>query len=138
VDTHSLITLATSDATQLRLVLQPHVVLVRSRWPLASLWQAHQVGEAGEQARMAKAALDAHDGGAQTMVCWWGTGNAQGVQQGVLPDRDAAWMSSLASCGIPLQTALEQAPSGFDFAAWFTLALRHGWLQGALPLEAAQ
>lgn len=143
VDTASLLALGTSDPAQVRLALQPHVLTLRSTWPLDGLWRAHQAGHADEQAEAAQAALDTHGGEVQTVVCWWGDANASagtppGVRQVALGHGEAAWMALLSTPGHSLHTALDQAPPGFDFAAWFTQALRQGWLQGAMPLDAAQ
>jgi hypothetical protein len=134
VDTDSLLALGSADPAQLRLALQPHVMTVCATWPLDGLWRAQQAGSADEQALGVQAVLSAHGGETQTVVCWWG----EGVQQCVLNDADAAWMALLSTTGISLHTALDRAPPDFDFAAWFTQALRQGWLQGAQACEAAQ
>ncbi len=154
VDTDSLLALASVDPARLRLVLQPHVVTVRANWPLDGLWRAHQSGHADAQAQAVQAALAVHDGATEAVLCWWGVPDVSadvaagamraltteasaavhGVQQCPLSNDDAAWMALLGTPGTSLQAALDQAPPGFDFSAWFTQALRQGWLQGAAPL----
>jgi hypothetical protein len=131
VDANSLLTLAAVDPTQVRLVLQPHVMTVRANWPLDALWRAHQTGSADVQALVMQTALAAHGAETQTVMCWW----RDGLAQCVLSERDACWFALLATPDTSLQAALDQGPPDFDFAAWFTQALHHGWLLGAQALS---
>jgi hypothetical protein len=144
LDADSLHRLRTEDPAQLALVLQPHVAVLRASWPVHGLWLAHQL-PAAQRAAAADFALQEAKGQGQAVVLWWsdaagvtneadaGTDSAgqPGVQQALLNPPDAAWMASLLSPDVSLGPALSQAPAAFNFSAWFTQALRRGWLQGA-------
>ncbi len=145
MDAHALQALGQGDPGALALLLQPHVQVCRSPWPLAELWHAHQraaADPAAAQRLMGSLAHGAHangvpangDGGA---VVWWCT-VAHAAQVAPLSQADAAWMADLRDQQASLGTLLSRHPptSGFDFGGWWLRALRHGWLRGTAPWPA--
>lgn len=122
LDADSLQRLGDTDAHKLRLHLLPCVQVLRSSWPVGSLWQAHQ--RPLEQQEHAAADALTH-GQAETVVIWrqpWL------VQIKSLPAADANWMAALSDAPVSLAELLDKAAAGFDFTAWLGEALRHGWL----------
>ncbi len=154
LDLASLRQLSDANPEQVQLVLQPHVAVLQSPWPVHGLWLAHQL-PAGQQAAAASVALQREPGDtgtagvAQAVVLWWADeagfrgepsdttelGFKPGVQQALLRPAEAAWMQHLMAPGTSLHHALSQAPSGLHFSDWFTQALQRQWLQGARPLH---
>lgn len=91
-------TLAAAEAPDLRPVLAGAVGLIESRWPLATLWEAHQPGRRGP------VEVDLHAGGDRVLVdrpAWHP--RVRGIESG-----DFRFLSAVA-CGAPLGTALESA-----------------------------
>lgn len=129
LDHESLQRLGDSAPRSLHLQLKPCVQVVMSPWPLADLWQAHQLPEA-EQAAMAEAALrDARKHGAT--VVWRSPWQVQMLE---VPAEQGLWMQSLQEHATHRTEAsslgglLNQAPQGLDFSAWLTMAVMQGWL----------
>ena len=123
--------LAETDPATLRLVLAPGSALVASRWPIASIWQAHQ--RAGDDHRFdaVRAAFAAHRGEAAFVVR---EGFAARVH--ALDAPDAAFVRALlADPRAPLAAALDAAGPGLDFTRWLARALREGWLATIDTLE---
>lgn len=120
----SLALLGTHDPAHLQIQLRPGLSLVRSNWPVVTLWQAHQTTGAVEHARQALLKSQA-----ETAVVWCPQWRAEVL---ALPDAMVDWMSALApSTARPLpclSTLLETAPEGFDLGQWLALALQHGWI----------
>lgn len=129
LDHESLQRLGDSPPRSLHLRLKPCVQVVMSPWPLAALWQAHQLPEA-EQAAVAEAALrEAKNLGAT--VVWRSPWEVQMLE---VPAEQGLWMQSLQAHA-PHRTAtsslgslLNQAPHGLDFSAWLTMAVMQGWV----------
>jgi hypothetical protein len=141
LDAESVSLLSGADPDEVSLVLQAHVLMLDTVWPVDALWRAHQL-PADQQVAAAEAVLRAHGAQARnphTLLLWWSAAPASsespGVQQRLLPPEQAAWMRSLAS--LSLGAALQQAPTGFDFSAWLQDALRQGWLLGARMRQAS-
>jgi hypothetical protein len=144
LDADSLSLLSDADPDEVILVLQDHVLMLDTDWPVDALWRAHQL-PADQQVAAAEAVLRAHGAQAaglttadrcrkpQTMLLWWSAApaspEAPGVQHRLLPPEQADWLRSVQA--MSLGAALEQAPTGVDFSAWLQDALRHGWLLGA-------
>jgi hypothetical protein len=147
LDLASLRQLSEANPEHVQLVLQPHVSVLQSPWPVHGLWLAHQL-PADQQAAAASLALQRDEGqagtggGVQDVVLWWADdgepGGKPGVQQALLRPADASWMLRLMVPGTSLGLALSQAPAGLRFSDWFTLALQRQWLQGARPLHLDQ
>ncbi len=163
LDAGSLSLLSDANPDEVSLVLQAHVLMLDTDWPVDALWRAHQL-PADQQVAAAEAVLRAHGAHAaqttetshpsqacldtppapahtlQTVLLWWSaapaSGESPGVQQRLLPSEQAAWMRSLKA--LSLGAALQQSPPGFDFSAWLQDALRQGWLLGARMRQAAQ
>ncbi|MDO9238216.1 MAG: putative DNA-binding domain-containing protein [Aquabacterium sp.] len=123
VDTDSLQRLGDTAPQNLRLHLQPHVHILTSAWPVASLWTAHRL-DSPQQEDAARSALQAGSG--ETAVVWRHDWHGQVQVQG-LPAPVAAWMQQVAG-EHDLATLLNQADGDFDFTAWLTEALTKGWL----------
>lgn len=129
LDADSLQRLGDTEPGELSLVLHPGVTLLSSPWPLLALWQAHQqpAGDARDEAA-ASAWMNAADSRQpRWFVVWRQPWRAQVAE---LSAPDASWMRCWATQGepVPLAHALDAAHADFDFQAWLTTALRHGWL----------
>ncbi|MBH2015834.1 MAG: putative DNA-binding domain-containing protein [Burkholderiales bacterium] len=143
LDADSLQRLADTDPGELRLVLHPGVTLLHSTWPLQALWQAHEqpAGDARNEAAaraLTGGAANATAAAPRWFVVWRHPWRAQVAE---LSAPHAGWMrgwgaapstpsppSPSAAPSRTLADALDQAPADFDFQAWLTDALRHGWL----------
>lgn len=112
--------LAQHDPAQLRLALAPGSALVDSRWPVASIWQAHQRDDA-QRFDAVRAAFDAGRGEAAFVV-------RQGLAARVhaLDAADAAFTRALLA-GASLAAALDASPD-FAFDRWLARALAERWL----------
>lgn len=128
----SLALLGTQDPAHLQLELRPGLSVIRSDWPVVTLWQAHQSAsaEGPPQADMLdklRQALLARQ--AETAVVWRPQWRAEVL---ALPEAMVDWMSALApSANQPapcLSILLDNAHADFDLAQWLALALHHGWI----------
>jgi len=119
--------LAEADPSALQLRLRPGSALLASAFPVATIWQAHRSHAAGRFEPVRAALAAGH--GEQALV--WRAGWRAAVC--TLSDADAAFTAALLA-GRSLGAALEAA-SGFDFAAWLTVALQQGWLAGVAVAE---
>ncbi len=130
-DAESLNLLASTDPSQLVMVLMPGTELLLSRWPLAAIHHAHHVppDEADAAFEAVRGLLGAvTDGSTPSAVLVARAGWRAGLH--TLDAPAARWTQSLLG-GQPLDQALAAAGEGFDFAAWLATALRHAWLKGA-------
>lgn len=121
-DRSSFALLVESDPAGLTLDLAPGCAVLRSTWPVASIFAAHQDGGPGfEQvgARM-------RDRVAEDVVVWR-AGLRPQVRQ-ALPG-EAALLDALL-CGMPVLGAVDAAPE-LDFQAWLGPAFECGLLLGA-------
>lgn len=129
LDHSSLQRLGDSAPRSLHMQLKPCVQVVMSPWPLADLWQAHQLPEA-EQAAVAEAALQNAKGLGATVV-WRSPWQLQMME---VPAEQGQWMRLLQAHALDRTEAsslgglLNQAPAGLDFSAWLTMAVTQGWV----------
>lgn len=118
--------LAECDPAALWLRARPGLTLQRSRWPIASIWQAHQ----GPDVAVALATLDLDQPEAALV---WRDGWRGAVAR--LDEPQAAFTEAVLG-GASLGAALEAAPPDLDFTAWLTQALQQQWfiaVEGAAP-----
>ncbi len=124
-DPPSLALLAQADPAALGLVLAPGCMCLDSRWPVASIVNAHlasqpSIEEAGERLRA---------GQGEVALVW-----REGLQprvRGTLPGEPALLEAVLA--GASLGTALDTA-GDLDFGAWLPLAVQTRLLLGVRPM----
>lgn len=137
-DRASLALLAELDPAALRLRLAPGSALLESRWPVVTIWQAHQAPEPGSadasQAALAdadsrwalvRAALAGRRG--ETALVWRDGWRARVAAPA---PAEAALIGALLS-GASLGDALQAAGPALDFGAWLAGALQTGRLLGA-------
>lgn len=125
--------LGDTDPARLWLRLAPGTAVLRSRWPIVTLWQAHQWSHQNaadappDRFAAARAALAAGQG--ETALVW-----RQGWRARVaaLPPAQADFTEALLARQA-LTGALDAAPD-LDFAAWLGEAVQQGWL---VAVEAA-
>lgn len=118
--------LGTDDPAALTMVLRPGLVLLSSRWPVATIWQAHRSADPQRFAPVREAF--AQQRGEHALV--WRDGWRPRVS--VLAEPDARFMQALLAAS-PLATALDAAGDEFAFEPWLVQALQHGWLAAVLP-----
>jgi Putative DNA-binding domain len=120
-DAESLALLEAHDPRDVMLLLTPGTALLESRWPVATLFAAHQAG--GGALTAARDALAAQRGeGVLVARKGW-----RAAVHSIEPVT-GAWLRGILG-GVSLAQALEAAAPGFDFTAWLTRALGEGWLQ---------
>jgi hypothetical protein len=124
--------LANDDPAQLQLLMQPGTALIGSRWPIATMWQAHR-SSADDRFAAVRDALAAGVG--EAALVWRDGWRAQVT---TLPAADAAFTAAVLARQ-PLLQALDAAGADFAFEPWLLDALRHGRLaavatHGADPL----
>jgi hypothetical protein len=143
--------LALADAADCRLQLSPGVALLRSRWPVATLWQVHQP-QRGDAAGKAGADVDADAhghvdtdtdplaparaalarGDAEAALVWRSGWRAR-VQ--ALSAGDAAFTDAVLAgrtLGEALQAPADAGHPDWPFEPWLLLALQQGWLAAVL------
>lgn len=122
---HHIERLAEIDPAQLSLTLAPGAALIDSRWPIASIWQAHQQQDAQrfDAVRQAFAM--------QRGESAWVVREGWTVRVKAVDDPSAAFMRAVLAGGC-LADALDAAGPGFAFDGWLVQALRGGWLQSVL------
>lgn len=109
--------LAERDPVALWLRPRPGLALLRSRWPIASIWQAHQTPDPAN----AVAALDLQQ--AEAALVW-----RKGWRGAVaLLDEPQAAFTDAVLGGASLGAALDVASPDLDFTAWLTQALQQQW-----------
>lgn len=116
--------LAEQPAQALRLVLRPGCGLLRSAWPVASIWHAHQPAalHAANRFDAVRAAFAAERGEAAFV---WREGLQVCVEAVDTPTADfTAAVLDRAS----LAAALDAAGPAFDFAHWLQRAVQEAWL----------
>jgi Putative DNA-binding domain len=113
--------LASHEPDQIWLVLRPGITVLRSNWPVASIWRAHRSDHADRFASV-HAALD--QGVAEDALVWrdgW-RGTVDAVDSAQL-----AFAQALLD-GSPLAVALDRAGDAFSFERWLHDALARHWL----------
>jgi hypothetical protein len=122
---HTFTLLGQEGTEGLRFICAPGWAVVRSKWPVVQIRQAHEkAGECCPGLTDVAAALRA--GQAENALVWRRGWKAQ-VQ--VLSDEDARWCEALAS-GETLGAALALAGENFVFEPWLLQALREFWVLG--------
>lgn len=120
-------------AERLHLALMPGVRWLCSDWPVAALKDAH--AHEDEAARTAAAAQALEEGSSGAVLVWRQGGQARWLN---IPDAWAAWTHEvLSDARTSLADHLDRAPAEFDFTAWLTAALSHGWFRRLQALQAA-
>jgi hypothetical protein len=131
LDAGSLSRLESIDPARLHLRLMPGTALLRSPWPIVSIYRAHQLeGVVAEHAfARVRDAIAARRGEDALVV-------RQGWRAVVFEPTaaDARWMQSLLA-GDTLAQAIERAGEGFDFTIWLQTAIRNAWVKGAVALD---
>lgn len=126
LDAASLQRLTTHDPAALTLVLCPGAGCIASAWPVASIVNAHGVG----QPSIEEAGRRLREGRAETALVW-----REGFRPRVreaLPG-EADFVAALQA-GRSLADALQAAPA-LDFAPWLSAAVPSGLLVGAAVLN---
>ena len=127
-DAASLWLLDQRDPAALTLRLCPGAAVLVSRWPIASIFEAHQQStDAG--LRDARAALEARR--AESV---WVARRGWRAMVSRVDAAGARWLRALLA-GDSLASALSAAGPGFDFTAWLAEALREEWLQGVAAIH---
>ena len=116
--------LASTDPALLRLQLAAGATVVDSRWPIATVWQAHHHDEPFDSVR---AAFEA--GRQEAALVWRGDGFVIHVE--ALDAGDASFTAALTR-GHCLAAALDAAGADFAFDRWLARALRSRWLMALL------
>ncbi len=118
------------DPAQLRLRLRPGLILIASRWPVATIWHAHQRSDTDRFAPVREALA----AGIAEHVLIARSGWRASVE--VLADDDAAFTAALLRA-VTLGRALDEAGGAFSFERWLQRALAHSWLQAVERIDAA-
>jgi hypothetical protein len=136
----SLQRLADTDPSRLRLRLAPGAAVVRSRWPVASIWRAHEAPGpraadaplAADAARLARVRAMLAAGEGECAFAWRAGWR---VQVTIADAATAAFLEALVA-GSDLAAALDRADAvgEFTFDAWLAQALANGALRGAEPV----
>ena len=119
--------LGESEPSQLRLRLRPGLACIASRWPVATIWQAHRSDEADRFAPVRDAL--AAERGETALVSrpqWRATVSA-------IDQPSARFLAALLE-GVALHHALDAAGARFEFEAWLHDAVRQQWLQAVEPM----
>lgn len=125
----TLAVLAEHAPDRLRLLLQPHVHVLASRWPIARIHAAHALHADAAAFEAARVALALGESDAVVVAR---RGWRAGVERIDAPTW--AWMDALQH-GDSLEAAQAAAGADFDLAAWLARALGAGWLWQAETLS---
>lgn len=118
------------DPLHLVLRLRPALTLVVSRWPVATIWQAHRGDEVDRFAPVRQALADhVAETALVARPSWRAT-----VQ--MVDEPTACFMAALQD-GATLASALDGAGAAFQFEPWLHDAVRQGWLQAVEPATTA-
>lgn len=118
--------LGSDDPARLAMVLRPGMVLVSSRWPVATIWRAHRQ-QGPDRFAAVREAFDA-DRGEHALA--WREGWRPRVN--ALGEADARFTRALLAAHT-VSAALDAAGPDFAFEPWLLQALQHGWLAAVLP-----
>jgi hypothetical protein len=116
--------LASTDPTRLRVQMAPGAAVIASRFPIVTVWRAHQGTASFDDVRGAFNA--AH---AETAFVWREPGHAVRVE--AVSTSDAAFTAALIEQR-PLAAALDEAGDTFAFDRWLAHALGARWLVALL------
>jgi hypothetical protein len=117
------------EPAHLRLRLRPGLVLVASRWPVATVWQAHQ--RADEDRFVAVRATFAAQAQETALIARHGWR----ADVAALDAPTAAFITALQR-GDDLAHALEEVGAALAFDRWLQRALTNQWLQAVEPVAA--
>jgi len=114
------------DPSRLRVTLRPGLLLLRSRWPVATIWQTHRSHDADRFARRCATLLRA----AKANARWW-RGPGWRAEVEALDDGTFTFMSHLQQ-GATLggARARPRPTTRWAFDRWLQRALTQQWLQG--------
>jgi hypothetical protein len=113
---------------ELQLALRPGCVVLTSRWPVATIWSAHQ--QQGEGRFDAVRVAFASGAGEQALV--YRDGYAVRVEA---LDAITARFTAALIAGASLASALDDAGDSFAFEHWLVQALQQRWLVGVQLLQ---
>lgn len=119
--------LADDDAAACRLRLRPGTAVLASRWPVVTLWQAHQ-STAADRFEPLREAMARGDG-----QCALVHRDGWRVRVQTLADEPTASFTAAALAGQTLGMALECAGNAFRFEPWLVQALQQRWLLAVVP-----
>lgn len=120
--------LASDDAATLRLVLRPGAALIRSRWPVVTIWQAHR-RTTPDRFDAVRAALQAGQG----ETAWvWRDGWRATVD--AVDDSPARFVERVLA-GDAIDRALAVAGASFSFEQWLRDALARQWLDAVVGVD---
>lgn len=105
-----------------RLTLAPALRLIRSDWPVATIWQAHQAASPANAQSPAQSPAKPPPTGPEAALI---TRPAYDPHVHHLPAGGGAFVAALIA-GQPLGQAAEAAPDGFDLGALLSLLLTEG------------
>lgn len=136
LDAASIARLGDADPQRLHLELRPGVAVLRSRWPVVMLHEAHRHPDPASMLAAVREAL-ANGVGESALVSRSGAGSGWRAQVHRTDALTVAWTTRLLA-GDALTEALgavgDAAPgqdgAPFELAAWLTSALCEGWLKG--------
>ena len=130
-DLPSLQLLITSDPSVIKLCISNFQACFKSRWPLASIWLAHQSGTETHLLALEQIGLQIRQQVAQTALIWR-EGHRPRLREAMAGEAD--FLEALQqgeSLGQALQNNL-----AFDFSQWLPLAAQTGLLRGAQTVVA--
>lgn len=130
-DGASFASLAEADPEALQLRLAPGARVLRSTYPIVTIFDAHHQPDAGAAFDSARSLLGAGTG--ECALVWRDGWKARVC---AIDDADATWMEAILG-GRTVGQALQQASAGFDFERWLLDALQRQWLLGVTRLDAA-
>ena len=117
------------DPERLQVSLRGGCAVLRSSWPVASLWSAHQRDAADDRFAEVRALLAAGVG-EQAFV----SRDGYAVRVAALTPAAADFTAALLA-GSLLGEALDRAGEAFDFQAWLVQALQGRWLLAVHPTD---
>lgn len=118
--------LAEADPAMLTLRWRPGTRVLRSRWPVGSIWRAHR-SQAADRFAPVREALAQQRG--EAVLVWR---DAWRARVDPLDDGVADFMLAVQA-GHSLAVALDAAGPNFNFEPWLLQALQQGWLAAVLP-----
>jgi hypothetical protein len=130
-DLPSLQLLITSDPAVVKLCITSTQHCLESRWPLASIWLAHQVGPGAQPLDFEQVGRQIRQQVAQTVLIWR-DGLRPRLREAMAGEAD--FLAALQQ-GESLGQAVQMTPA-LDFSQWLPLAAQTGLLTGAKAIAA--
>ena len=124
--------LASDDPVTLRLALRPGVALIRSAWPIVSIWRAHRADDA--TADRFDAVRRAFEAGRRETAFVWRDGWRAAV---AALDEARSDFTEAVLAGHDIAGALERAGATFSFEDWLRDALAGQWLLAVVDAAAS-